>query len=364
MSRGAFAVVDRDALRHNLARARAQAPGARVFAAVKANAYGHGMAETAAALADVDAFAVASLEEALELRAAGLDHPVVLLEGPLEVDEVAAIGEAGLEAVIHDAAQLEWLADYRGGEPLRLWIKVDSGMHRVGFACDRVGAVYRLLSQLPRMRVLGWITHLACADDPTSSCTPQQVTRFNAALAGLPGLRSIANSAGVLAWPETHADWIRPGIMLYGASPLLGRSAAELGLRPVMTLNSRLMGVRELRRGDAVGYGATWTAPETMPAGVVAMGYGDGYPRHAPSGTPVLVNGRRTQLLGRVSMDMLTVDLRGIEPARVGDPVVLWGEGLPADEIAEAAGTIAYELFCSVARRVPFRYVGAARASN
>lgn len=359
MSRGAVATIDRDALRHNLDRARAQAPRARIAAAIKANAYGHGAVPVARALGAADAFAVACVDEALALRAADIAHPLVLLEGPLEAAEVEAIAGSGFEAVIHDEAQIGWLAAYHGKAPLDVWVKVDSGMHRIGFACERVESVRERLLAMQRVRIRGWMTHLGCADDITSQTTVKQVERFHAAVDRYPGWKSIANSAGVIAWPVSHADWVRPGIMLYGASPLLGRNAIDLGLRPVMTLTSRLIGVRELRCGDAVGYGATWTAPETMPVGVVAMGYGDGYPRHAPSGTPVLVNGRRTQLIGRVSMDMLVVDLRGVGAAKVGDPVTLWGDGLPADEIATAAGTIAYELFCDVTLRVPFRYIGA-----
>lgn len=358
MSRGAVATIDCDALRHNLARVRALAPQARVAAAVKADAYGHGAVPVARALSAADAFAVACLDEALALRAGGITHPILILEGPLEAGEVAALADDRLAAVIHDEAQMGWLSAYRGARPIDVWIKVDSGMHRVGFACERLESVYKRLKALETVCIRGWLTHLGCADDEHNPATRVQVERFRAAISPYPGLRSIANSAGVVAWPEAHAEWVRPGIMLYGASPVIGRSASEVGLRPVMTLSSRLIGVRELRRGDPVGYGATWAAPETMLAGVVAMGYGDGYPRHAPSGTPVLVNGQRAKLIGRVSMDMLTVDLRGIESPRVGDPVVLWGEGLPAEEIAEAAGTIAYELFCSVTRRIPRRYSG------
>lgn len=353
--RVAQAVIDLPALRHNLQRARAAAPDTRVLAAIKADGYGHGQVAVARNLADgADALGVACLKEALALREAGIDTAIVLLEGFFHPDELPAIVEHGLEMVVHHPFQLEALDGLRPGRPIPVWLKVDTGMHRLGFPPAQAARVWQWLGERPAVVApVGLLTHLANADERDDPTTGAQLARFDAALAGCPGAqRSIANSAGVLGWPESHADWVRPGIMLYGCSPFPGRIGPDEALRPVMTLRSALMAVNRLEAGDRVGYGGTWTAPEPMPVGVVAVGYGDGYPRHAPNGTPVLVNGRRVPLVGRVSMDMVTVDLRGQPDARVGDPVVLWGEGLPVEEVAGAAGTISYELICGVTQRV------------
>lgn len=343
--------IDPDALRHNFTLARAAAPGCRVLAAIKADGYGHGLVRVAEALEGLaDAFGVACIEEALELRRAGIDTPLVLLEGFFSADELPLLSEYRLQALLHQPWQIEALSSAEA--PLDIWLKLDSGMHRLGFPAEEAEMRYRQVEALPAARFHGFMTHLACADDRSDSTTEQQVGVFLRAVEGLPGKRGIANSAGVLGWPDSHADWIRPGIMLYGVSPFIGGVGADHDLRPAMTLCSELIAVKRLKKGDAVGYGATWTCPEDMPVGVVAIGYGDGYPRHAPNGTPVLLNGREVPLIGRVSMDMLSVDLRSQPHARVGDPVVLWGEGLPVERIAEAAGTIAYELLCGVTRRV------------
>lgn len=347
------AVIDLSALRHNLARVRAAAPHARVMAAIKANAYGHGLIRAARALEGADALGVACLAEAQSLREAGISVPITLLEGFFHADELESIAALNLAVVIHHTSQLQLLEQARLGRPIPVWVKLDTGMHRIGFPPEQAGEVVRRLDRCPNVSaLLGLMTHLANADDRQDPTTPRQLARFEQAAAGLPGERSIANSAGVLGWPASHANWVRPGIMLYGASPFVGGRGEAEGLRPVMNLRSELMAVNRLQRGDAVGYGGTWVCPEAMPVGVVAIGYGDGYPRHAPSGTPVLVNGRRVPLIGRVSMDMLSVDLRSQPEAAVGDPVVLWGEGLAAEEVAEQAGTIAYELFCGVTPRV------------
>lgn len=356
MSRRARVTVDAAALRHNLARVRASAPGRRVIAAIKADAYGHGALHAAAALAAADAFAVATVEEALQLRWGGVRHPLIVLSAALDADDLAACAEHDLQPVLHDGAQIDALAG-NGGRELTVWLKLDTGMHRLGFPPEEAPALYRRLKELPGVRLAGWMTHLACADDPDNPATETQVQRFRDALADLPGERSIANSAGILAWPDSHADSVRPGIMLYGGSPLVGRNGPEFDLRPVMTLTAPLIARKRVAAGEPIGYGATWRAPEDMPVGVIAAGYGDGYPRHAPSGAPVLLRGRRVPLIGRVSMDLINVDLRECPEAEVGDIAVLWGEGLPADEIARAAGTIAYELFCKLTHRVEFVYV-------
>lgn len=347
--------IDLGALRHNLERARHAAPGRRVMAAIKANGYGHGLVRAAGALASADALGVACLAEALELREAGVSGRIVLLEGFFHAEEIPLIAAHGLDTVVHHPEQLRALELTPTDRPLQVWLKLDTGMHRLGFPPERLREHHqRLHDSRARTELVGFMTHLAEADDRASDATARQVSLFETTLAGLPGERAIANSAGVLGWPQTHADWVRPGIMLYGVSPFIGGSGGEEGLRPAMTLESQLIAVNHLRRGERIGYGGTWTCPEDMPVGVVSIGYGDGYPRHARNGTPVLVNGRRARLVGRVSMDMLTVDLRDQPDARVGDPVVLWGRGLPAEEIAQCAETIAYELLCGVTRRVPF----------
>ncbi len=344
--------IDLGALRHNLSIARAAAPRSRIMAAIKANGYGHGLERVATALHGADAFGVACINEALALRMAGIEAPITLLEGFFHSDEIPLLPAYQFEAVLHDTSQVEALERSPLSGTVRVWIKVDTGMHRLGFAPGATRGIWRRLEALQGVEVVGFMTHLACADDRSHPATAQQLTLFADTTQGLPGERAIANSAGVLGWPESHVDWVRPGVMLYGISPFLEGRGPEAKLRPAMTLHSELIAVNHIAKGEAVGYGATWRAPEALPVGVVAIGYGDGYPRHAPSGTPVLVNGQPMPLIGRVSMDMITVDLRGQPQACVGDPVVLWGEGLPAEIIAERAGTIAYELLCGVTQRV------------
>lgn len=345
------------ALHHNLCRVREAAPYARVLAMVKADGYGHGQRLVAETLAEADGFGVAFLDEALALRAAGIRQPVTVLEGVFTDMEMFEAVRQNLTLVVHQEQQLALLEGCRLSGPVDVWLKVDTGMHRLGFSPEAaIGACRRLRAARITGRI-GLLTHFASADVLESAQTEQQIARFRALQQALSkgGDRllpdSLANSAGILAWPAAHGEWVRPGIMLYGGSPFADRTACDLGLRPVMTLSSRLIAIRELKAGESVGYGATWTAARDTRIGVVAIGYGDGYPRHAANGTPVLVNGRRVGLAGRVSMDMLTVDL-GDVPAVIGDSCVLWGEGLPADEVAACAGTISYELFCQVTARV------------
>ncbi len=356
------ALIDLDALRHNLGRAKSYAPGTRVMAVIKADAYGHGAVDAARALQGAaDALGVARVDEGAALRRAGIGGRIVVLEGFNDADELAAADGLDLDVAIHHPAQLALLEGYAARRGLTCWLKVDSGMHRLGVPAGDAAAIHRTLARLPGVRrVEALMTHLASADDPDDPATGRQLARFDPLAAELGGEVSIANSAAVIAWPAARRGWVRPGIMLYGASPFTDRPAAAFGLRPVMTLESRLIAINHYPAGACIGYGGTWCCPEPMPVGVVAIGYGDGYPRHLPSGTPLLVNGRRVPLVGRVSMDKVTVDLRNQPEARVGDPVRLWGEGLPVDEIAALAGTIAYELLCRVTGRVAFRLQGGA----
>jgi alanine racemase len=356
MTRPACAHIDCGALRHNLSRVRQAAPASRIIAVIKANAYGHGLVPVAQALGEADAFGVVGPEEAVILREAGLEQRIVLLEGLFTAADIALACGFRLDLVIHGDHQIALLEQARLTRPVDVWLKIDSGMHRLGFAPDRVDAALARLQALPGIGVVRFMTHFARADEPAADYTATQIAAFAAALGSHAGECTLANSAAVLAWPGAHRDWVRPGIMLYGASPLVDRSAAELDLRPAMTLQSALIAVRDCRQGEPVGYGGDWICPDDTRIGVAAIGYGDGYPRHAPGGTPVLVNGRRATLAGRVSMDMLCIDLREQPDARVGDTVTLWGEGLPVDEIAQAAGTISYELLSGISRRVQYRY--------
>jgi alanine racemase len=353
------ATIDLAAIRHNLGVVRRDAPRSKVMAAIKADGYGHGAVPVARALEDhADAFAVAALEEALVLREARIKAPLALLEGILSLEEARLCLRHSVQVVVNDHWQLAILESLPQGARVSLWVKLDSGMHRLGFPLADVPGLWQRIQARPEWEFCGWITHLACADEPANPATHEQVEAFRRALEGLPGARSIANSAGLIAWPEARADWVRPGLMLYGASPLPGKVGAELGLKPAMRFESRLIAVREYPAGAAVGYGATWRCPEAMPIGVAAVGYADGYHRSLPSGTPVMVRGSAVAMVGRVSMDMITLDLRTAPDARVGDPVLLWGPGLPVEQVAERAGTVAYELLCGLTQRVRFVHAG------
>ncbi len=354
MSRPLRAEIKISALQHNLQQARQAAPDSNVIAVIKANAYGHGMSLVAHALNNADAFAVASIEEAINLRESGIHQPIILLEGFFDADDLLLLQAYSLEPVIHSSQQIEMLEQASFTYAFDVWLKIDTGMHRLGFAPEQTKQVYARLKECDAVETIHVMTHFSSADDQESLSTPYQISLFKRTLeeAGITSTTSLANSAGILGFPDSHADWVRPGIMLYGACPFVDTDIESLSLQPAMNLVSELISVRDVMRGESVGYGGEWTCPETMSVGVVACGYGDGYPRHAPEGTPVLVNGQRVPLIGRVSMDMITVDLRGCD-ATVGDTVQLWGDQLPADEIAHHAGTIAYELFCNIAPRVP-----------
>jgi alanine racemase len=343
------ALIDCAALRHNLGIAKRHAPRSRVWAVVKANAYGHGLARAARSLAAADGLALIEIEAAIELRRSGERRPILLLQGVFSESELALAAEHEFTIVVHHAEQLAMLERARNSARVPVYLKLNTGMNRLGFGeAGFRDAVERLRRCAGDVTL---ITHFADADGKLG--VRWQLERFAAMTKGLDLRRSLANSAAIMRYPEAHADWVRPGIALYGCSPFRDESADALGLKPVMTLASELIAVRELRAGDSVGYGCTFTADAPMRVGIVACGYADGYPRHAPTGTPMLVAAKRTRTVGRVAMDMLFADLSGIPEAAIGSPVTLWGEGLSADEVAASAGTVSYELLCALSPRVP-----------
>lgn len=356
--RETWLTLDAKALAGNVKVLRQAMPEARLLGMVKADAYGHGVRQIAPLLArQADALGVAFLDEALALRAQGIKTSIAVLEGVFTAAELAAARKADLQLAVHSAPQVELLRRAPSGRPVMAWVKVNTGMNRLGFRPGEALKAWHQLRELRCVSRLGLMTHFACADDIVHPMTMRQLSRFRTlqeTLARAEGHAiedSLANSAAILGWPTARGAWMRPGIALYGSSPFADTRAASLGLQPVMTLRSRVIATHVVPAGETVGYGAGWTATEDTRLAVVAIGYGDGYPRHAPSGTPVLINDRRCQLVGRVSMDMITVDL-GSVPAQPGDEAVLWGQGLPADEVAAAAGTISYELFCRLTPRV------------
>jgi alanine racemase len=351
MSRPLYAQINLSALRANLAQARAQAPGAQVLAVVKANAYGHGLARVLPALEAADGLALVELDAAVQLRERHYTRRVLLLEGFFNEAELPELAQRRLATVVHDMEQVRMLEATALARPLEVFVKVNTGMNRLGFRPADVAEVCKRLSSSPAVAALRLMMHFANADEDDGLKGPLAV--FEAACKGLPYPRSLANSAGLVRYPEVGGDYVRPGIMLYGASPFAYDTAAMLGLQPVMTLRSALIAVQELSANESVGYGGIYTSSRPHRIGVIAGGYADGYPRHAPNGTPVLVCGRKVRLTGRPSMDMLMVDLTDVPEARVGSPVVLWGEGLPVDDVASAASTVGYELLCAVAPRVP-----------
>jgi len=331
-----------------------------VLAVIKANAYGHGLLTVAEALEAADGFAVARIEEALALRESGSRARIVLLEGFRDAEELAAAARHGFEPFIHQDWQVTLLESFRGPQTLQVWLKIDTGMHRLGFAPGESRSVAARLAACHCVaRPVGFATHLADAEHTGGEGTRAQLAGFAAATAGLPGERSIANSAALIAWPEARGDWVRPGIMLYGISPFPGRSAESLGLLPAMSFETRIIALKDVAAGERVGYGGTWTASRASRIAVAAVGYGDGYPRSAANGTPVSVSGAAAAIAGRPSMDMLTIDVTGLPQAAVGDRVELWGREVPVERVAAACGTIAYELTCRVGRRVAFSTRGA-----
>jgi alanine racemase len=357
MSRTTVATIHLGALRHNLARIKALAAPAKVMAVVKADAYGHGLERVARALnGDAEAFAVAALGDGLRLRAAGHRQRIVVLSGPDQSGDIAEMQRLGLDAAIHHPAQLAWLAEASASRGrLRVWLKIDSGMHRLGFAPAEVADVHARLAAMPGIDPdIGLLTHFSDSEVFDGAQTPAQITRFNAATASFTGPRSLSNSAAVLGWPDARGDWVRTGGLLYGLSVVEGKSGADFGFRPAMTLSTRLIAVNRVGKGERIGYNGTWTCPEDMSIGVAAVGYGDGYPRSAMAGTPVLVGDRCVSLVGRVSMDLITLDLREAPQAKVGDRVTLWGPELPVEAVAAQSATISYDLTCGMTRRVLF----------
>ncbi|WP_298441377.1 alanine racemase [uncultured Ferrimonas sp.] len=352
-----IAQISRSALNHNVARLQQVAPHSKIMAVLKANAYGHGLVQMAQWLKGIDGFGLARIEEALALRDSGINARMVLLEGVFSEADLEQAASHQLDVVIHDAEQVALLCQAQLSQPLRIWLKIDTGMHRLGVQPDEFAALYQQLTESTNVQQpLNLMTHFAVADELENPQTVKQIQCFNRLTAQLPGERTLCNSAGALSWPAAHGDWIRPGLALFGGNPMVGGRAAGQQLQPVMTMRSKVLAVRDLAAGEPVGYGQSWRSNNATRIAVVAMGYGDGYPRHAVSGTPVLINGQRYPLAGRVSMDMITVDV-GSAKVQVGDDVVLWGQGLGVEEIAECASTIAYELLCSTTARVAYEYI-------
>lgn len=359
MPRPIHAFIDCSALQHNLTIVRQHVHQTRIMAVVKANAYGHGLLRTAQALNTVDGFAVLELEAAIQLRNAGFKQTILLLEGFFSAEELEAIDHYQLSTVIHNHKQLSQLITCQKIKQPDIFLKINTGMNRLGFRPEEKDKALSKIKQWRPNTHITLMTHFACADDAlATNQVYQQLDHFalpDNKAAGL--LQTLANSAAILRYPKTHATWVRPGIILYGISPLIEKTGIELGLQPVMTLTSEIIAIQQLQPSDKVGYGNQFITDQSMRIGVVATGYADGYPRHAPTGTPILVNGQRTRLVGRVSMDMLTVDLSGISDAEVGSSVTLWGKGLPVEIVAQSAQTIGYELVTALSARVPISYI-------
>ncbi len=351
MTRPTRATIHLSALRNNLALARRVAPGARVLAVIKANAYGHGLLRAADALQSADGFALVELDAAVQLRDSAYRGRIVLLEGFFEANELAHFAQHRLTSVVHHVDQVMMLEQGAAAAPIDVFVKLNTGMNRLGLRLESLRGVLERLRACANVGDITLMTHFACADDEKG--VQWQLENFQRATAGIDLPTSMANSATLLRYPELAQQWLRPGIMLYGASPFPDRSAHDIGLEPAMTFASRIIATQDLARGDTVGYGSDFTASGPLRIGIVACGYADGYPRHAPTGTPIVVEGRRTRTVGRVSMDMLSVDLTGLPDAGVGADVLMWGGALPVEEVARAAGTISYELLCALAARVP-----------
>lgn len=353
MSRSAIATIHLGAMRSNLQRIRLLAPHSRVMAVVKADGYGHGLERVARALAAADAFGVASIADGQRLRAAGVAQRVVVLSGIDEAGDLAEVRRLDLDIVVHHQAQLELIAAERDLRPLRVWLKLDTGMHRLGVAPERAAALRDALLAMPQVaREIVLMSHFASSDDYDGAKTPAQLIQFHTSTDQWPCARSIANSAAIVGYTDSQLEWVRAGGLLYGLSVVAGMTGADFGFRPAMSLSSKLIAINRVAKGECIGYGEAWQCPEDMDIGIVAMGYGDGYPRSAPSGTAVLLNGRHASIVGRVSMDLMSIDLRAHTDARINDRVLLWGPQLPVELLADAAGTISYELTCGVTRRV------------
>ena len=355
MTRPSRVIINIKALEQNFSRIKELAPQSKVMAIIKADAYGHGIVRVAKTLRDADAFGVACLEEAEQLRQSSIKTPIVLLEGPYKPNDLELIAKFKLDIVIHNEYQIELLEKAEIEGSINAWLKIDTGMHRLGFPVEKVDVMLNrllLCKNINSRPIL--MTHLATANEKKNNLTQQQLDAFKKISKVIDGDKTVANSAALINFPEAHFDWVRPGLMLYGVSPIIGSSGIDHGLKSVMTLESEIISVQHLMKGEPVGYGATWRCPEDMPVGIIAAGYGDGFPRHAKTGTPILVNNVRCPLIGRASMDMLTVDLRNQPNTKIGDKVILWGDSLPIEEIAVHAETIPYELLCGVHKRLKF----------
>jgi alanine racemase len=348
---GARALIRLDALKHNLSVIRASCPDAKIMAVIKANAYGHGMLPVAQSIRDVDAFAVARLTEALELREAGIKTPIVLLAGVFNKEELDEAIARGFEIVVHCPEQVQLLQDCEFGQAI-VWLKFDSGMNRLGFDVQHADSLIQGLQDCAAVSELRLMSHLASADDRGNAATEAQLARFKTIIDGFSGAVSVANSAAALGWPALSGEhWIRPGILLFGLSPFADQTGTDLGLQPVMQFEARLIATKPLAKGALVGYQGAYAAPEDSVLGIIAAGYGDGYTRHFKNGTPVLINGRKVPLIGKVSMDMIAVDLGADSTDKVGDVATLWGDGLPIEEVAPWAEAIPYDLVCGVMNR-------------
>jgi alanine racemase len=350
MSRPFTVELDLTALRHNVKRVHEIAPQSKILAMVKANAYGHGLLPIAKALTDVEGFGVSCSEEALYLRQAGLKQQIVLMEGLFSKDEIHLLTDYELATVIHNQNQLSLLTEHPLSKPINVWLKINTGMNRLGFSPEDFTAVLQKIYRCPWLKIACVMTHFSSADKTRDTTTECQIKLFKQTIKAGQFPISLANSAAILAFPNTHADWVRPGLILYGVSPFSDSSGAQYALKPVMTLKSKIISTHQLESGDKVGYGGTWLAPKPLRVGIVAIGYGDGYPHQAQNGTPVLVNGKLSELVGQVSMDMLAVDLSNQLEAKRGDPVVLWGTGLSVEQIAESTSSFRYELLCGINR--------------
>ena len=340
--------IDTTALQHNLHQVKKHAPQSKIIAMVKSQAYGHGGLIAAKALSEVNAFGVAYIEEALELRRANITKPIILMSSHLTQEQLFLANRENLQWVIHHSWQIDLLKSTHLKNPLSVWLKINTGMNRLGFSeHDALPAWQALQSSSSIIKPIGLMTHFSCADDIQNKTTSLQYSTFQNITQGWPGERSLANSAGILAWPRSHADWVRPGLMLYGISPFPEKTGAELGLMPVMRIKAPILAIYDLKAGEKIGYGQTYTCPHKTRLGVIGIGYGDGYPRQAPTGTPIWIKGRMLPLIGRVSMDMITLDLTSAAEIKVGEEALLWGPELPVEIISQKTGMSPYQLVCA-----------------
>lgn len=356
MARVATAILSTENLIHNLDVIKNKVKNRSVIAMIKANAYGHGLRSVAMRLdGKVASFGVASVDEALALRKVNIKAPITLMSGAFEPEDLLISSCQNFHCIFHEHKQIDWLNHIKLPKPLNIWLKIDSGMGRLGFSMEEAEKIYEVLSKNKQIvQPIGIMSHFACADEVDHPLNQIQINNFKKFVKDLPGPKSLVNSAGIFNYQDSLYDVVRPGISLYGISPLSNKSAADLNLKPVMTLQTKLVTMSNFKKGDFVGYGGRFICPENMPIGVVAMGYGDGYPRSAQDGTPVLVNNKLCHIAGRVSMDMAMIDLRNCPDAIVGDPVILWGDRLSIENITPFTHNIAYDIICGVQQRVKF----------